>query len=491
MPELRLIVRSASAQLDRPITGVYSTELPDPSRYLTAGQLVVSGLLWWRGPEDAEVFVRALAAHDVAALAASGTDTGGVLPDALVRACDRHGVTVLEVPLDLSFAVITEQVVLGLAASRTGVNGPQQRLLTAAARCHGLAELLAVGEQELGGSCWVLTASGRIAGGTAEPAGIDMIRAELRHADPGSLVLGGHALVPIPNGVHAVLPWYLVVEIGVLGPRGENRPVVDQFAALIGLERVRAEHQRQVEARAAQPLIRLLASGSATTVELSAQLAAAGLPTSAQFRVIAAATPPDPDRSAAILDELLTESELAGPVGAVDDGALALVDANSPTPTRDTAARLHDHIGSGRVLIGISAPTGILGLLGAAQEARQAVALGELRTGPIQLVNGVEIPPHQLALAGLPSELRAGLRRRVLGPVLDYDAANNTDLVGTLREFLDCSGSWTVAAERLHVHVNTLRYRIGRIAQLTGADLDSFATRVDLFLALAAETREG
>jgi DNA-binding PucR family transcriptional regulator len=41
-------------------------------------------------------------------------------------------------------------------------------------------------------------------------------------------------------------------------------------------------------------------------------------------------------------------------------------------------------------------------------------------------------------------------------------------------------------AAELHVHVNTLRYRIRRIEELTGRDLGSLEDRVDFFLALRA-----
>jgi DNA-binding PucR family transcriptional regulator len=36
----------------------------------------------------------------------------------------------------------------------------------------------------------------------------------------------------------------------------------------------------------------------------------------------------------------------------------------------------------------------------------------------------------------------------------------------------------------LHVHVNTVRYRVQRVEELTGRDLSSFEDRVDVFLAL-------
>ena len=48
----------------------------------------------------------------------------------------------------------------------------------------------------------------------------------------------------------------------------------------------------------------------------------------------------------------------------------------------------------------------------------------------------------------------------------------------------DTSGSWSRTAEALHLHVNTVRYRIGRVEELTGRDLSSLEDRVDVFLAL-------
>jgi DNA-binding PucR family transcriptional regulator len=72
----------------------------------------------------------------------------------------------------------------------------------------------------------------------------------------------------------------------------------------------------------------------------------------------------------------------------------------------------------------------------------------------------------------------------VLDPVLAYDARTGAGLRETLEAFLDCSGSWSRAAEQLHLHVNTVRYRIGRVEELTGRDLGSFPDRVDVFLAL-------
>jgi DNA-binding PucR family transcriptional regulator len=69
---------------------------------------------------------------------------------------------------------------------------------------------------------------------------------------------------------------------------------------------------------------------------------------------------------------------------------------------------------------------------------------------------------------------------------MDRDRERGTQLVNTLDAFLRDGGHWQRVAEGLHLHVNTLRYRIGRVEQLTGRPLSSFEERVNLFIALEA-----
>ncbi|SCX55307.1 PucR C-terminal helix-turn-helix domain-containing protein [Klenkia marina] len=58
-------------------------------------------------------------------------------------------------------------------------------------------------------------------------------------------------------------------------------------------------------------------------------------------------------------------------------------------------------------------------------------------------------------------------------------------LTGTLAAWLDAGGRAPVAAEALHVHRTTLHYRLDRVRELTGADLDDGKTRLRLHLGLA------
>lgn len=77
----------------------------------------------------------------------------------------------------------------------------------------------------------------------------------------------------------------------------------------------------------------------------------------------------------------------------------------------------------------------------------------------------------QLGFAGLivGSEPDVGdYVRRLLGPLLDYDARRGTDLVGTLAAYFASGSSPRHAAGVLHVHVNTVSQRLERITALLG-----------------------
>lgn len=75
---------------------------------------------------------------------------------------------------------------------------------------------------------------------------------------------------------------------------------------------------------------------------------------------------------------------------------------------------------------------------------------------------------------------------RVLGPVTAYDELHATELVRSLTVFLEHNRSWQRSAELLHVHKQTLVYRMRRVEELTGRNLRDTADVVQLRLALRA-----
>jgi len=116
--------------------------------------------------------------------------------------------------------------------------------------------------------------------------------------------------------------------------------------------------------------------------------------------------------------------------------------------------------------------------------AERLVLPPHAQPGPDIAAGDPERPLHDLLLASVPARVLRPSSDRLLGPLREYDDRHNAELISTLRSFLGCDGSWSACASRMYVHVNTVRYRIGRIEALTGRDLSALADRVDFFLAL-------
>ncbi|RZQ63947.1 PucR family transcriptional regulator [Amycolatopsis suaedae] len=483
---LTLLVGTADAR-DREFDRVFTATLADPTRYLLGGEVVLVGMRWLPGPGDAGPFVAALVEAGVVALGAGTAEVDGPVPEYMIDACRRAGLPLFEVPVSVSFATVTERVIPELAAERAGPDG-HKRLVAAVTGGGGLAALLAAGGEELGAACWVLSATGHVVAGTAQPPDAG-VRASLA----GRFLLAGRlplvtsvagepvtVLAASSRAAHRVASWLLVVE----GDHARSE-LAAEFASLVGLERSRLDDARRFADRAAAPLLRLVLSGEARQAEVTSALVAAGF--SADDRLLAVSAGVrggGPGLAPVLAGELLAP---AGPavVGTVDGEVFALVHATDALAerVREAVRVVEPALGSARLAVGISQPSDAQGLRAAVQESRHARTLAELAPGRANVVAGSEVASHLLLLAAVPDELRRSFGARVLGPLRDYDNAHRSDLEQTLKAFLEHSGSWTQTAAALHLHVNTLRYRINRISELTGRDPGRFADRVDLYLA--------
>ncbi|MFE9693865.1 PucR family transcriptional regulator [Micromonospora sp. NPDC005806] len=505
MPQLRLSVLAGADDLDRPLTRIYVTDLLDPRRYLSGGEVVLTGLMWRRGPADSETFVAACAAAGVAAIGA-GDAVYGSVPADLVEACRVHQVPLFEVPVQVSFRDILDEVNPSLWARRaTGLATVLVRhrgLVAAMAAGARLGDLLSPVAADLGVACWVLTPTGRIVAGTAalDATGRADLAAAFVAADrlPASATVDGRPLtvLAVPGRPeHRLASWLLAVTASTA--RAPLPDAADELVSLVALARAQADEATRVERRLADRVGSLLDSGG-DLGELRARLSSCGLSPDSTFLALTASLtglPAAAELTVAVVEEILRpyapQTVVAGLVADRPDGVLAVVSAPAqPTPTvldtvRAGMTALVPALGAGRLAIGISGPAaGAVALPGAVEEARHAWRAASDRPGRATVVSAGELASHLLLLAGVPTDTRRAFRDRLLGPLVEYDRVHKTRLVQTLETFLACSGSWSRCAELLHVHVNTLRYRIGRVEQLTGRDLNRFEDRVDLFLAL-------
>ena len=148
-----------------------------------------------------------------------------------------------------------------------------------------------------------------------------------------------------------------------------------------------------------------------------------------------------------------------------------------PAPALTAAGRLLKET-EGAVAAGVGAPrTGLAGLGAAWQEASAAAraAAAEPRLGPI--AEWRSIGPYRL-LTALPPD---ATHDPAVAPLL---APAHRELAHTAETYLDCAGQATRTAAALGIHRQTLYYRLSRVEQLTGLDLDDGEDRLLLHMAL-------
>lgn len=117
----------------------------------------------------------------------------------------------------------------------------------------------------------------------------------------------------------------------------------------------------------------------------------------------------------------------------------------------------------------------------AAREALWALGVTEAEGGTVGHYGALT----SLVLPRTPTEAGV-LVERVLGPLLDYDAAHATDYIHTLRAILRHDRSWQPAARDLHIHRQTLAYRLRRIEELTGRGTTATEHLAEWWFALRA-----
>jgi hypothetical protein len=551
-PDLRLRVLVGEDALDRTIDGVYTTDLLDPRRYLTGGEIVLTGLMWRRAPADSEAFVATLTAAGVMALAAGDAALGSV-PDDLVVACRRHGLPLFEVPVDVSFAAITEKVLAARLSLSSGL-GPAVARLRAlaggrvpggAGAAVGLAAVLDVAASEFGVAGWVISAAGRLVAGAPTAPG-RAARAALAVAWLGAADLPVTVLADgVPYSLfgvtgqpaHRLAGWVLAVAGDQAGWDAERRAIAAELAAAAAGYRARHEEaQRAARGAADDALARVLGrpDGRAGDPEIAVALRRCGLAPGLPLVAVALAVEPARPHAAPAeggwpgagpsepawpqVARVLLEEMLPAPVAGVSGcEAVALISGGGVLDRIEAVTRalagaygppaavpsapgalglafgvsvLADQAGEdgppatgGEAVHGADGWT-VAGIGRALAQARQARRIAALLGGGVRVVDAAGLGSVELLLATVPAEARAAFRASLLSPLFDYDADHGTELVRTLRVFLDCSGSWTKAAETMFVHVNSLRYRMRRVEELTGRDLGSLADQAALLLAL-------
>jgi hypothetical protein len=337
-------------------------------------------------------------------------------------------------------------------------------------------------EERPGGANEALLLANQLLAGAKRPGEIDELLTGLRRAvldaDPAA-------------GAHT-------------GPEADAGPETERF--LQALDGLAAPHRRAIELEAelanrppagsadagsgdpgAAELARALLEGTAAGPAAAARARALGVDLDDPLRAVVVRPAPDGDRPPPEATRLTgatgVSAELAGlgvNLVAVGPGEIAFL-AGDGDPVDAVVARLE---AAGR-FVGVGrAHTGAAGAARSYGEARQAADFAAALDRPV--LRHKDLGLFSLLAGGGDPGPMAELVTEWLGPLLAHDRSRRPKLLPTLAAYLDAGAAQQATADALGIHVSTLKYRLGRIAAVTGRDLAQPDVRFQLQVALTA-----
>ncbi|MFF0260499.1 PucR family transcriptional regulator [Streptomyces microflavus] len=492
-------LRRIAGPADADLLWVHTSEMADPYPYLLGGELLLSAGVLLTDPDH---YVARLVEAGAAALGFGVRPVHETVPEALIEACDRYGLPLLEVPPETPFTTIARAVWRLMAEARhrelRRVTRAQQALATAAARPDPVPAVLHQLAAQLSGRAVLLTGRGEevhAAGRRPPPeaaaalARLARVVARERPGSPASAtdthagthlaayaLGGGEGLVLSlatrrrDPGDHTVAG-IAVVLLSLLAAPHQGADAADRSAALVRLllGATPAEvapllgspgpwtviHARRTDGTTADAL-----TAGALGASLGSALVDAGREGGEAVRVLLPSTAGEATREA-----------VGGEAAARREATLQPGGGEEP-PTPPQAPTVPPQPGW---TLGVSAPTPLAALDSADLRAARALAHAEATRAPLT----VDTPVTGLA-ALIPPDQAAAHACTLLAPLAP-------PLTDTLRCWLSLHGSWDRTAVALAVHRNTVRQRIGRCAVLLGVDLNDMDVRTELWFALRQE----
>jgi purine catabolism regulator len=515
--EMGLELTTGDAGADAPVRWVHISELPDPTPWLSGGELLLTTGIQLDTEKRQREFVRLLSGHHLSGL---GFGTGfdhTELPAGLVEEARELGFPVFEVPYELPFIALTEKAFAQLVNEQYEVLqrgiAIHKRLERLVLEESGLDEVVRALAAATGGAVCVLSGRGETISAKAfrrplsEPA-LEQVREEVvrrgeelssgaaRVSDNAEFApehpdIAGRSLVlPVSlRGRGAPQAWLVAArDTGGLGDF--ERLILQQAVTVVALELMRQRAMRDTERRLAGDVLAEALTGRLSEEELAMRLRPFGIGHSAAVLVFSANDGAPPPHAEAELDRFLADSGVGALVATRERLLCAVVDAPEDTDPVALASRARDALARDggaalRAAASRAAPVGSL---------RRTFHEGRCALEAAALVNGSspdvasyrDLGAFQLLLSLQDDDALRLYCDSVLGPLEDASGEYGDELIRSLEAFIEQNGQWEKAARELFCHRHTLRYRIRRVEQLTGRDLSNARDRIEFWLALRA-----
>ncbi len=181
-----------------------------------------------------------------------------------------------------------------------------------------------------------------------------------------------------------------------------------------------------------------------------------------------------------------------GSLLAAHDGAACVILAEPATDSVDHSGRVAEALRADcaaalreEVLVGVGrSRSGPQGVRQSQREADHALRISARLKTPRAVAAFADLGLHRLLVAMTQHAEMDDFYQQTAGALVAYDERTGSGLMDTLDAFFHSHGSPTDTAQRLHLHRNTVLYRLRRIEEIGGLRLDDPATRLNLHLCL-------
>lgn len=353
----------------------------------------------------------------------------------------------------------------------------------------------------------------------AQLANLERALDAARAGDP-SLALPEFTKAKLKGAMHRAVPG-AVADVGAVvawlgsSASAPQTAILDEIVEACALEHARDEARVATEARLRGELVEELIAGevvSRESIVRRARLLGADLSNGAVAMIGTLQAPDSPGRTPAdpllarrFLAQVRAVLDLHWPRALVDwnEGRLLVllptlgdgdadeqgVDERAHAVARRLLAATKETVPGLAVTLALSRHTADPERLGAAlDEAELALSIGERLGRHGDVVTFEETGTYKLLFqifADRPEEL-SSFYEQTLAALVAYDEQYQTELVGTLATYLELDGNLAATAGTLYTHRHTVRYRLDRIAELSGLDVGKSDDREKLSLGLKA-----
>lgn len=519
-------VVAGSAGLGHPVRWVHISELADIAGMLHGGELVLTtGVMLPADKEPLARYIAELAGVGAAGLVVElGRRYTDELPRPLVRAAERHGLPLVVLRTEVRFVAVT-------AAVHEHVVNAQLAELRASESVHQIFNELSVEGAE---PEEVVREVARLAGGPVvlENLSHQVLAFDPAGHDPQGLLDGWErrsraVATASRTGYDERTGWLatavgargqdwgrLVAVTGTSGPPAHRLTVLlERGAATLALNRLLARDRESLERQTHRTLLSGILTHALTVSEVALRARALGVPLEGRrlvgviLRLRGGPASAALEAQARLRDFTETaalaarERGLTALIGALDDGGVGLLVSLGPADDEHTAL---EGFAAALDRLANPAPEAAAGPVFLMAAGSSVGSLRDARRALLEAAQVADAASHahspkaatyyrlpDVRLRGLLHLLRDDVRlqtyvERELGPLLAYDADNDSDLVGILGTYLACGRNKSAAADAAHLSRPSFYDRLHRVERVLATDLDQVESCLSLHVALLA-----